>query len=104
MDRDKKYPDPRQFMEFDEDDPRYQVRILSLRLDTLTKEKEDIEDELRDEKSERKKLDVRVAAMEKTFQRGAGMMILIPVIGAIFGVLISYGNIIFSPWIKKIGP
>lgn len=95
---DKKYIDPKQFMEFDEDDPRYQVRILGMRIDALTKEKEDIERELREEKIERKKLDDRVAAMEITFQRGAGMMIILPIIGAVIGIIFAYGKIIFAPW------
>lgn len=95
---DKPYTDPRQFMEFDEDDPRFQVRILSMRVDALTKEKEAIEVELHEERDERKKLDERVAAMEKTFQRGAGIMLMLPIFGAALGLLLAYGKVIFAPW------
>lgn len=97
----KKYPDPKVFMEFDEDDPRYQVRILGLRIDTLTGEKEDIERELREEREERKKLDERVASMERTFQRGAGIAIALPILGTILGFLMAYGKTIFAPWMKS---
>jgi hypothetical protein len=83
-----------QYMEFDEDDPRFQVKILAMRVDTLTKEKEEIEHRERD-------LEQRVAAMERTFQRGAGAMIVIPIVGAVVGFLFAYGKIIFAPWMKS---
>jgi hypothetical protein len=88
-------------MEFDEDDPRYQVRILAMRLDTLGKEKEHIEVELREERAERKKLDERVSAMEKSFQRGFGMLVIIPVLGTVAGLISAYGKVIFAPWLTK---
>lgn len=91
----------RPYMEFDESDPRFQVRILSMRVDALTREKEGIEAELRDERDERKKLDDRVAAMEKSFQRGAGALIVLPVIGTLIGLLFAYGRVIFSPWLRS---
>jgi hypothetical protein len=95
---DKTYPDPRQFMEFDEDDPRFQVRILGLRVDVLTREKEGLEKDLASETTKREKLDERVAAMEKTFQRGAGVMLVLPILGAAIGIILAYGKIIFAPW------
>lgn len=95
---DKPYPDPKIFMQFDEDDPRYQVRILGLRIDALTKEKEELEKELKDEKEERRSLDKRVASMERTFQRGAGIAIALPILGTVVGFLLAYGKLIFSPW------
>ena len=88
--------DPRQYMEFDEDDPRFQVKILSIRLDNLGKEKEAIEKELAEERDERKKLDERVAKMEKSFQRGAGMMIMMPVLGTVIGFAFAYAKILFG--------
>ena len=72
--------DPRIYMEFDESDARYQVRILAIRVDVLTKEKIALEHELKDERDERKKLDERVARMEKSFQRGAGALIVLPIL------------------------
>lgn len=96
-DKDK---DPlRQYKEFDESDPSFQVRILALRVDVLTKEKEEIEEELREERKERKLLEDRVGAMERSFQRGAGALIVLPVIGTIVGVLFAYGKTIFAPWL-----
>ena len=86
-----KEPPAKVFMEFDEDDPRFQVRVLSYRVDALTKEKEDIESDYR-------KLNDRVAAMERTFHRGAAAMLVLPFIGAAIGLLLSYGKLIFAPW------
>lgn len=91
----------KQYMEYDADDPRFLCRILGMRVDALTKEKEDIEKELTDERSERKKLEDRVGKMEKSFQRGAGMLIILPVLGTIIGVLFAWGKVIFAPWLTK---
>ena len=87
----KKYPDPRQFMEFDEDDPRYQVKILGMRVDALTKEKEELERNYR-------LMSERLGEMEKTFQRGAGIMLALPFVGGAVGVILAYGKVIFAPW------
>ncbi len=86
----------KQYMEFDESDPRYQIKLLGIRVDALTKEKEEVELELREEREERKKLDVRVAHMEKSFQRGAGMMIMLPIIGTLVGFIFAYAKILFG--------
>src|SRR5689334_17823304 len=83
----------RQYMEFNEDDPRFQVKILSMRVDALTKEKEDLE-------KKNIELDKRIAAMEKTFQRGAGAMIVLPIVGTFIGLVFAYGKIIFAPWLN----
>lgn len=91
---DKKYPDPKVFMEFDEDDPRFQVKLLSIRVDALTKEKEDLEETTRNQER-------RIAAMERTFQRGAGIAIALPILGTIVGFLMAYGKVIFAPWINN---
>lgn len=91
----------RQYKEFDENDPAFLVKLLGIRMDALTKEKEDIEKELSCEKQERRELEGRVAAMERSFQRGAGALIVLPVVGTIVGLLFAYGKIIFAPWISK---
>ena len=90
----------RMYKEFDEDDPRFQCRILAIRVDALTKEKEDIEKELVEERKARKDLDERVAVMERSFQRGAGALIVLPILGTIIGLVFAYGKIIFGPWLK----
>lgn len=88
---DKPYTDPRLFAEFKEDDPRFQIKILSMRVDALTKEKEELEDTTRSQER-------RIAAMERTFQRGAGIAIALPILGTIVGFLMAYGKVIFAPW------
>lgn len=85
---------PDQIGEFDEKDPRFGIKILSLRLDQLAKEKEEDEDKIR-------RLEERIAGMERTFQRGAGALIVLPVIGTIVGLLFAYGSIIFRPWLSN---
>jgi len=79
----------RQYMEFDENDPAYLIRILTLRVDAITKEKEELE------KKERE-LDERVSKMEKAFQRGAGVMIALPFIGTAIGFILAYGKILYG--------
>lgn len=88
-------------MEFGEDDPLFQVKMISMRVDVLTREKEQIEAELKEEERERKKLEERVAGMERSFQRGAGALIALPIIGTLIGLLLAYGKVIFAPWIKS---
>jgi hypothetical protein len=85
---------PEQVGEWDENDPRFGIRLLSLRVEQLVKEK--AEDELK-----LSELTKRVASMEKTFQRGAGALIVMPIIGTIVGLLFAYGSVIFKPWLSK---
>lgn len=88
--------------EFDEGDLRYQIKILGYRVEALTKEKEEIERALEKEHESRAKreqeLENRILIMEKSFQRGAGMMMLLPIVGTIVGMLFAYGKTIFKPW------
>lgn len=74
------------------DDPRVQIYILADRVENLTKEKEAVERKYDD-------LQKRVARMERSFDRGAGVLLVIPIIGAILGWLISYWRVVFKPWI-----
>jgi hypothetical protein len=90
-----------QYGKFDEDDPAFQVRILAIRVETLTKEKEKLEHDLNDERKERVELDRRVAIIEKTFQRGAGVALALPFIGAAVGLILAYGKVIFAPWMAN---
>jgi len=80
--------------EFDENNPYYQIRLLAQRVETLTKEKEEAEENIRN-------MEKRIAAMERSFQRGAGALIVLPIIGTFVGVLFAYGKIIFAPWMSK---
>jgi hypothetical protein len=85
---------PDQIGEFDEKDPRFSIKILSYRIDQLVKEKAEDESKI-------EKLEERIAGMERTFQRGAGALIVLPVIGTIVGLLLAYGSVIFRPWVNK---
>lgn len=88
--------------EFDENSAAYKVRILALRVDNLGKEKEMIERELEREREERERheadLEKRIEKIEKSFQRGAGIMMIIPLLGGVVGFLIAYGKTILKPW------
>lgn len=81
----------RVYKEFDENDPAFLIRILSLRVDALTKEKEDLERKERE-------LDERIAKIEGSLGRGAGILIGLSAVGTIAGVLAAYGKAIFKPW------
>lgn len=88
--------------EYDEGDLRYQIKILGFRVEALTKEKEEIERALEKEHEMRqlreKDFEDRIAKMEVSFQRGAGMMMVLPILGTIIGLLFAYGKTIFKPW------
>ena len=75
--------------------------VLAVRVDTLTKEKEDVERDLREERAERLKLEQRVARMEGYVQSGKGFMLSITVIGAALGFAATYWKSIFGPWMGK---
>jgi hypothetical protein len=77
------------------------IEVLAFRVDTLTKEKEDVERDLREERAERLKLEQRVARMEGYVQSGKGFMLSITVIGAALGFAATYWKSIFGPWIGK---
>lgn len=76
-----------------ENNALFQVRLLAQRVEALTREKEEIEENARNLKKD-------VVAMQKTFQRGAGMMIALPILGTLIGLALAYGKVIFAPWLK----
>lgn len=78
---------------FDEDDPRYQVKLLSRRLDQVVREKEAIEETNRD-------LIKRLEVIEKAFQRGIGGVAVLMFIGGLIAFLLAYPTI-FAPWKGK---
>lgn len=84
----------RTYKEFDENDPNFLIRILSMRVDALTQEKEDME------KKERE-LEVRVAKIEGSLGKGAGILIGLATVGTLGGALMAWGKTIFAPWIGK---
>jgi F0F1-type ATP synthase assembly protein I len=91
-------PVPHDFDEFNPNNPYTALALLGMRVDNLGKEKEALERDLRDERKDRADLEERVAAMERAFQRGAGILMVIPVLGTLIGILLTYGKTIFAPW------
>lgn len=87
---------------FNPNDPAVQILLLAQRVETLGREKEELERDLERERAERenheKDMDKRIAKMERSFQRGAGIIMILPVLGTAVGILIAYGKVIFAPW------
>lgn len=86
----------------DLNDPAVQVLLLAQRVETLGREKEAIERQLEATKQNYDKriagAEARIAKMEKSFNMGAGMLILLPVLGTVVGIVITYAKTIFRPW------
>jgi hypothetical protein len=89
---------PPDFDDFNPNNPYTALALLGMRVDNLGKEKEALERDLEAEREMRAKLEERVAAMEKSFNRGAGALMLLPILGTIVTILITYGKTIFRPW------
>ena len=68
----------------DTTNPEVRLRLLSYRVSVLTREKEDLE--------------TRVGKIENAFTMGKGVFIIVPILGTLMGLLISYGKTIFKPW------
>lgn len=87
---------------FNPNDPAVQILLLAQRVENLGREKEELERDLERERAERenheKDMDKRIAKMERSFQRGAGIIMILPVLGTAMGILIAYGKVIFAPW------
>ena len=93
------------YREFNEDDPRFQVRILAVRLDALTKEKEALEERTKESEAKiakrEKDLEDRIEAIERSLGKGAGILIGLATVGTVGGVLMAWGKTIFAPWIRS---
>lgn len=76
------------------EDPAVQVYVLATRVEALTKEKEALEKQYA-------ALNERVVKMEKTFNMGAGVLLVIPFIGGAIGFAIAYGKAILRPWTQQ---
>ena len=79
--------------EFEERNALFQVRLLAQRVDNLGREKERIEENHR-------ALDTRVGKIELSLAMGWGILLILPILGAILGFVFAYGKVIFSPWFK----
>lgn len=81
--------------EFEENNALFQVKLLAQRVDNLGKEKERLEraDERHDE---------RLDKIENWLAMGWGVLVVLPVLGAVLGFLFAYGKMIFGPWFKMV--
>ena len=90
---------------FNPNDPSVQILLLAQRLETLGREKEAIERDLEQERAEREKseneLEQRIAKIENSLGKGAGILIGLATVGSIGGVLMAWGKTIFAPWTGK---
>lgn len=96
---------PPEINRFDPNDPAVQILLLAQRVETLGKEKEGIERDLERERAERenseKGLEDRIAKIEGSLGKGAGILIGLATVGTIGGVLMAWGKTIFAPWMGK---
>lgn len=60
------------------------VKFLAYRLAVVTREKEELE--------------VRVSKIEKSFNMGAGILLILPILGSIVGMMFAFGKSILKPW------
>lgn len=65
-------------------DPESRIGFLAYRVSVLAREKEEIEE--------------RVSKIEKSFNMGAGILLVLPLIGSVFGMVFAFGKQIFKPW------
>lgn len=65
-------------------DPESRVKFLAYRVAVLAREKEELE--------------VRVSKIEKSFNMGAGILLILPILGSIIGVMFAFGKTILKPW------
>ena len=88
------FDDMKMWSALDPNLPGAQLFILGERVKALTIEKEKLEVDYR-------QLNERVQKMESTFNKGAGMLLLLPIVGTITTLIVAYGGRIFSPWTGK---
>lgn len=93
------------FKDFDPNNPYTAIALLSERVKNLGIEKEAIERDLENERIERKaaetKLGDRIASLEASYGKGAGILIGLGMVGTLAGILFAWGKTIFAPWIGK---
>ena len=96
---------PQSYDQIDPNDQRVQIALLAQRVENLGKEKEALERAIEKEREERnlreKELEARILAMEKSFARGAGIIMLLPFLGTAAGLMLAYGKQILAPWMGK---
>lgn len=65
--------------------PDDRVKLLAARVAILTREKEELEE--------------RVDKIEKSFNMGAGILLVVPILASLIGMLLAFGKQIFKPWL-----
>lgn len=71
-----------------------QIFILATRVSVLTREKESLERRML-------ALENKVTIMRRALDRGTGVLMVLPILGALIGVLLAYGRAIFRPWVGQ---
>jgi hypothetical protein len=92
--------------EFDaKHEPEQAIRILAFRVVALTKEKEGLEQKLKDETQSRvlaeSDLGARLATMEKSYQRGIGIFWALTAMGSVIGFILATSKSVVSIWQGK---
>jgi hypothetical protein len=75
-----------------ENNSLFQVRLLAQRVEALGREKEQLETDIQLH-------DHRLRNIERNLSMGWGVLIVMPILGAVLGFLFAYGKIIFKPWL-----
>jgi Trk-type K+ transport system membrane component len=83
--------EPPDYEPFNPNNPYTQVLLLAQRVETLGREKEALE-------RREDELEKRMSKMEASFNRGAGILMVLPIVGTVVGLLFAYGKAIFKPW------
>ena len=73
------------------------VYLLAERIKNLTNEMRQLEEVL---ERDRRELITRLTKLEVTYQRVFGIILVFPVVGAIFGFIATYWAVLFKPWTK----
>lgn len=92
--------------EFDpKHEPEEAIKILAFRVVNLTKEKEAIEQKLKDETQNRlvaeKDLCDRIESMERSYQRGVGVFWALTAVGGAIGFFLATTKSVVSLWQGK---
>jgi hypothetical protein len=85
---------------FNPNNPYVAIALLGERVNNIGKEKEMIERSLEEERRQRRALEDRIVKMEISFQRGAGILMVLPIVGGFVGFLAAYWKAILAPWIR----
>lgn len=86
---------PKLEAEFEERNALFQVKLLAQRVDTLVREKERLEADARDDRK-------RISRIENALAMGWGVLIVLPILGAVLGFVFANRAVIFGPWLRAL--